>query len=89
MNVPHDALFQNCENGFAQLNTGAFRAPDKNYFKLHPPEPMAQIRNNFKELLRYIFKGHLLNHWYKLKNNFTESFLLIPSIESAQIVLLR
>ena len=32
MNVPLDALFQNCINDSAPSNTRATRAPDKNFF---------------------------------------------------------
>ena len=53
MNVPHDALFQNCINGSAPPNRRAARAPDKKYFKRHP-EPPAQIQNNFLELFLII-----------------------------------
>ena len=35
MNVPNNALFQNCINGFAPPNRGTARAPDKNYFTRH------------------------------------------------------
>ena len=45
MNVPHDALFQNCINGSTPLNR---RAQDKKYFKTS--EPMVQIQNNFTEM---------------------------------------
>ena len=35
MNVPHNALFQNCINGSAPLNRRIARAPDKKSFKRH------------------------------------------------------
>ena len=34
-NVPHDALYQNCTNGFAKQNKGATTALDKNVFERH------------------------------------------------------
>ena len=49
MNVPYDALFQNCINGYAPPNRRATRAPDKKSFK-QPPDPLAQIQNNFTEI---------------------------------------
>ena len=41
MNVPHDALFQNCINGSAPLDRRDVRAP----------EPLVQIQNYFTGLL--------------------------------------
>ena len=35
MNVPHDALFQKCINGFAPPNRRAALAPDKKSFEQH------------------------------------------------------
>ena len=35
MNLPHDALFQNCINGSTPLNRRAATAPDKKSFKQH------------------------------------------------------
>ena len=52
MNVPHDALFQNCINGSTPLNRRVARAPDKKYpLTAFPPEPQIQIQNNFTGLL--------------------------------------
>ena len=55
MNVSHDALFQNCINGSTPPNRRAARALDKKSFKQHwPPEPQAQIQNNFTEKILII-----------------------------------
>ena len=63
MNVPHDALFQICINGFALPNRRAAQAPE--IFKTtSSPEPLIQIQNNFTEFVPHII----------LYQNFTNSF---------------
>ena len=49
MNVPLNALYQNCINGFGPLNTRAARALDKIILKTSPHEPLVQISNKFTE----------------------------------------
>ena len=43
-NVPNDALYHNCKNGFTPPNKGSTRAVDKKYLSMiSPSEPLVQI----------------------------------------------
>ena len=69
MNVPHDALFQNCINGSAPLNRSARVLYKKS------PEPLAQIQNNFTEIFLIIPSTKFAKNAYTPLNTMAARFL--------------
>ena len=50
-NVPHEAHYHNCTNGFEALNKKAARAINKKYLLMTSlPKQLVQIQDNFKEI---------------------------------------